>query len=406
VTYTNDLAAPLHVLCFVVEPNRFLDAFHLQHVRKGDGSPLGSYRLEGARLWVPLPQPLMGGQTTTLELAYRLDVPEQRGAFGSTGRQINLTDWYPHLPPRNDDGSWVLHEPAAVGEHLPYPTADFQVGLHLVETSQAWQFAVPSPAGETGEPLAFELQSARDLALSVSPDFIKLESAEGGFTLSAYVFPEHLSAGRHALDVALQSLQLYSKLFGPPPQKHLTIVEADFFDGRECSGLFFLDQAYFEAYTGRPAAWLTTLTAHETSHQWWFNKVGNDPALEPWLDEALATYSERLYYEHEHPDYVLWWWGFRVGSFNPTGDVDSAIYDHDGFRDYVDAVYLRGASMMEALRTHVGETTFLTFLGDYAARGASRINSGEDFFNLLAAYSDVELDPVLSPFFKHPLPLQ
>jgi hypothetical protein len=304
----------------------------------------------------------------------------------------------------DDLGGWVLHEPAAVGEHLPYPTAEFQVELRLMETSQGWQFAVPSRTGEAEEVLEFELQNARDLALSLSPDFMLLETAEGGFTLSAWVFPEHLAAGRHALDVAMQSLELYSELFGPPPQKHLTIVEADFLDGRECSGLFFLDQAYFEAYAGHPRGWLTTLTAHETSHQWWFNKVGSDPALEPWLDEALATYSERLYYEQYHPDLVLWWWGFRVGSFAPSGYVDSAIYDHGEFRAYVDAVYLRGASLMEALRTHVGEAAFLTFLGDYAAQGAGRINSGEDFLNLIKSHSNADLGPVFSTFFEHPPP--
>jgi len=43
--------------------------------------------------------------------------------------------------------------------------------------------------------------------------------------------------------------------------------------------------------------YLTTLSVHETAHQWWDGLVGTDQALEPWLDEALATYAERIFYQ-------------------------------------------------------------------------------------------------------------
>jgi aminopeptidase N len=31
--------------------------------------------------------------------------------------------------------------------------------------------------------------------------------------------------------------------------------------------------------------------AHEVAHRWWYGLVGNHSVYEPWLDEALATYS-------------------------------------------------------------------------------------------------------------------
>ena len=37
------------------------------------------------------------------------------------------------------------------------------------------------------------------------------------------------------------------------------------------------------------------LAAHETGHQWWFERVASDEAKEPWLDEALTTYSELVF---------------------------------------------------------------------------------------------------------------
>ena len=40
--------------------------------------------------------------------------------------------------------------------------------------------------------------------------------------------------------------------------------------------------------------------AHLLAHQWWGSAVGNDPAREPVLDEALAGWSALLYYEAIH----------------------------------------------------------------------------------------------------------
>jgi aminopeptidase N len=49
------------------------------------------------------------------------------------------------------------------------------------------------------------------------------------------------------------------------------------------------------------------MTPHELSHQWFYGFIGSNHALEPWLDEALATYAELLYYERYHPESVDWW---------------------------------------------------------------------------------------------------
>ena len=118
-------------------------------------------------------------------------------------------------------------------------------------------------------------------------------------------------------------------------------------------------------YNGTIKNNLVAIGVHEVSHQWWFGLVGNDQALEPWLDEALALYSERIYYETIYPYPVNWWWRFRVTWFSPSGWVDTGIYDGYAFRGYTDAVYLRGAQFLEAIRFRVGEKAFNAFLQDY-----------------------------------------
>ncbi len=37
---------------------------------------------------------------------------------------------------------------------------------------------------------------------------------------------------------------------------------------------------------------LQVIVAHETAHQWFYSLVGNDQERDPWLDEALASWSQ------------------------------------------------------------------------------------------------------------------
>ncbi|HNU09547.1 MAG TPA: citrate/2-methylcitrate synthase, partial [Pyrinomonadaceae bacterium] len=44
-------------------------------------------------------------------------------------------------------------------------------------------------------------------------------------------------------------------------------------------------------------------------------EIGDLANVDAWLDEALATYSEVIYYESIYPDLVSWWWGYRYFEF-------------------------------------------------------------------------------------------
>ena len=178
-------------------------------------------------------------------------------------------------------------------------------------------------------------------------------------------------------------------------------VEGDFYDGMEYSGLSYVGAGYYSEYDGTPRNLLTIISAHEVAHQWWYNQVGNDQAHEPWLDEALCTYSEPLFLARRYPDAVDWWWGFRIDYFGPQGAVNSTIYDHADFRGYVDAVYLRGAQMLRAMHTALGEERFLAFLRAYAAAQTGRLATAADFW---AAYADAGGDPaaIQAEYFANP----
>jgi aminopeptidase N len=185
------------------------------------------------------------------------------------------------------------------------------------------------------------------------------------------------------LSAATLATEQYASLFGMPPNNRIVIVQGDFPDGMEFSGLAYVSTNWFYAFDGGVQNFLTMITVHEVAHQWWYAKVGNDAAYDPWLDEALSTYSEYIYVEEFYPQFREWWWSFRVAWYNPQGDVDSDVYEFDSGRGYINAVYLRGVQMLHNIREDIGTEEFFDLLAAYAQAGDGQIATPELFWSLL-----------------------
>jgi aminopeptidase N len=145
------------------------------------------------------------------------------------------------------------------------------------------------------------------------------------------------------------------------------------------------------------------ISVHETAHQWWYGEVANDQALEPWLDEALCTFSELAYYENLHTESVDWWWETRVSSYQPEGNLEGSIYSYTQFEDeylrYRNATYLQGAKFLFELRSALGEEDFYRFLREYREQFQGGIATGDDFFQLLGTHLDLTNQGWMAAYF-------
>jgi len=99
ITYTNRSTQVFEELLLSIPPKNYPGSFTLQSMSDASGNPITNYREEGINLYVPLAQPLQPNQTTSLRLNFRLDFPTVEGTFGVSGRQTNLVNWYPYIPP-------------------------------------------------------------------------------------------------------------------------------------------------------------------------------------------------------------------------------------------------------------------------------------------------------------------
>ncbi len=311
ISYTNYTSESIPDLILVVEPNQWSGGFELVSMTWEDGENIIDYELKDAQLHIPLPQPLPPGERMGMKISYQLILPMipepseliRPVPYGYTERQTNIVDWYPYIPPYLAGSGWLVHPKWWFGEHQVFTMADFKVRLTLVEPVQDLIIAASAPAVQDGDRYSYQLESARTFALSASNQYLQQTTTVGNVTVNSYVFPFDKNGGQEVLRNTADALTLYNNLIMPYPHTSLSVVEADFLDGMEYDGLFFLSHGFFDLYDGTPKGYLTFIAAHETAHQWWYGLVGNDQALEPWLDEALCTYMEHVFYENVYPDY-------------------------------------------------------------------------------------------------------
>jgi hypothetical protein len=396
IRYYNNTGVALSDMVLSVQPNRYGGAFSLLVVYQ-DNVALSTYSLSDQRLTLNLPQPLQPGTATTLGIKFKINIPAKanEGLFGYDFNQIDLVDWYPFVVPYSN--GWVLHDPMPFGEHLVYDSADFEVNL---KTGADVVVAASAPAESNGDWTRYRLYGARTFTLSVSDEFLVAESAVGSVKIRSYYFDGYKAAAEGILYAAVQAVSIYSAKFAPYPYETLSIVQTDIHDGMETDGLVFIASDFYGQYGGGAKNNLVTIGVHEIAHQWWYGLVGNDQAMEPWLDEMMAIYSERIFYEFNYPRLLDWWWQFRVDYFSPTGYVDTTIYNGGTFRSYTNAVYLRGAHFMEDLRTRMGDDNFYAFLKDYAARYSRGRTTTADFFNTVRAHTQADISDVIMDYFS------
>ncbi len=387
IEFHNREAQPLGEIMLDVQANQWEAGFRLIELTVND--EIAEYALDLNRLKVNLDAPLETGCRLALDLEFDLQPAEiraglrsYRGFFGYSPRQLNLGHFLPTVAARLD-GGWRIHEPIGIGEQVVYDVADWRVNVSVNEAADTLVLAAPGKVRPNGAAnWNVELLNSRDFAISLSEEWRAAElRIADDVSVEVYAFADaqiyangvRLDGADHVLKEAEKALALYSRQFAPYQRERFVIVQGDFPDGMEFTGLVFVGGAWFTTFDGGPRNYLTLISVHEIAHQWWYAQVGNDSALNPWLDEALATYSEYLFIEEFYPAFKNWWWTFRVAGFFPQGKVDSEVYEFSTARAYINAVYLRGVQMLHNLRVDIGDEAFFDMLRAYLSAGAGLI---------------------------------
>jgi hypothetical protein len=405
ITYFNRTNQAMNEILLLVPPRYFPGTYSEGNI---SGDLVAQSRENGIQTMLSLESALQPGASTQIQIIFSLILPNRQGVFGWSDLQTNLVDWFPIIPPFDTADGWQFNERVVdasntiVGEYILAESADFNLRLRLSGSAKNLTIAASSEGKQLPDFIEYQLPLARTFSLSISDQFVTQDAQHQGVTIRTYVFPQHREAGEAIIEVAKNALDMFAELFYPYPRQTLSLVAADFLHNMETDGMLLISKGVIDFYRDAPLNNLTILLPHEISHQWLYSMIGNNPAREPWLDEAFATYSEALYYERFQSEHLEWWWANRVEGFEPKGWVDSTTSIPDGYAAYRDAVYLNGAKFLQSLRELLGDEAFFAAINQYINDNTYKIASGTNFFNAIRVHSDADLEILLRQFFERP----
>lgn len=292
------------------------------------------------------------GKRSTICIRYKIMLSEGDYRLGINNRCFALTRAYPYVAYYNS--GYQPRPFSEIGESESLEIADFEVSLkaknNMVIASSGSEINCERDGDYSTS--FYELENVRDFALFCSPYFT-LRSQTIGDTIFRYYFQDDKSYQANITE-GIEAYKLFSTSFSDYGYDSINIVRAPLSsNGMEYSCLCAVNE-------GLPKTQEGEVIAHEIAHQWWFLKVGNDQAYEPWLDESLAEFST-LYY-------LLKRGGGKIfqkrmeNAYNIARlrmlkrqqlKVNLSVYDYNA-QDYVDCVYTIGALLWVKLYEQYG----------------------------------------------------
>ena len=322
---------------------------------------------------------------------------------------------YPVVAVRDGD-DWRRKVEASVGDFIFNEAADYEVTVAANPGVEVFTSATET-GSKTEKGQTFTASALRDFAILAGRGLHSEHTEVNGVDVRSIYFTEHEKVGKRALVVAANSLRVFTSLFGPLPFKTVSIAEAPLVAGlgsAEFSGLNVIASAYFVDFDSpavrnlpeiireqRPSVEesLEWAVAHLVAHQWWGASVGNDPAREPLLDEALASWSSLLYYKRTYGeekaaavlnDQVRGVYRLYRTFGGDDMDANRPSRDYRNTFQYAAIVSAKGALMFVDLQKTLGEEKMFAALRNYYEANVYEIAQLEDLRVALVAEAPVE----------------
>lgn len=401
--YTNNETVSLDSLYLRLLPNGGASyaggSLTLENLRVNQSTVETRSSLNGSVIEVVLPESLPPGEMVALDFSLQGQVPEGLeegrtgyGIYGLNDGVLCLAGWYPQVAVYDEDG-WNLDPVSAIGDSVYADVAFFDVRVTAPSGLTIAATGVESKREDSGQKSLtyFASGPVREFFLIMGKDFQHDSRKVGDVKVNVY-FPPALAAGGSAsLDIASRAVEIFNRRFGPYPFTELDIVAApmQYAAGVEFPGIVLVRTDLYEAPDD--PGFLTT-TAHEVAHQWWYNTVGNDVFDEPWLDEALTTYSSLIYWQDAlGPSGGQGYQTYLQGRYDDLvakgldGQVTGSLAYFEELEPlvYARVVYTKGALYFAAVRKEIGDKAFFEALQAYYAAHRFGIATGDD---LLAAF--------------------
>lgn len=245
-------------------------------------------------------------------------------------------------------------------------------------------------------------------------DFVEASSSDGTL-VRVYCQVGKANQGKFALDVAVKTLDVYTKYFALPyslPKLDMVAIP-DFSAGamenyglvtyRE-TALLYDDRHSAAANKQRVAV----VVAHELAHQWFGNLVTMEWWTHLWLNEGFATWVSYLAADALFPEWKIWTqflddytMGLRLDALAESHPIEVDINHAREIDEIFDAIsYRKGASLIRMLQNYLGAECFQRSLASYIKRFSCSNAKTEDLWTVLEEESGEPVKTLMDSWTK------
>jgi hypothetical protein len=355
IAFHNGGSVPLDEIWLRLWPNGIAGCAGSLPIRASgmEGGVAGDLEVDCTALPVTLDAPVPQDGTGEIRFRIAIDLPHRNDRFGWANGLAFLGSALPALAISDADGTH-LDPYSDLGESFYSQVGRYSVTLDVPQglATPATGTLSSAVAADGRVVRTYTAGDVRDFAWAAGRLRQRTTSDRDGVLVRVWHPRGRGEDGRIALNAAVRAMNEYRRSFGPYGYPEVDVVTAEYvtFGGMEYPTLVFANPS--------PA-----VVAHELAHQWWYGVVGNDEYREPWLDEAFASWSERLVDDRDAASGCRQrpWLSDSARISNGMGYWDA----HPG--EYNPVVYAQGACALSALAARFGLGRFLDVLAHYVA---------------------------------------
>ena len=369
-------------------------------------------------LAVPLPNPVLPGETINVEIEWTSKVPRTFARTGTIGDYYFIAQWFPKIGVLEEDG-WNCHQfHTATNFFADYGVYDVRLtvptGWVLGATGREQSVTDNADGTATHH---YHAEDVHDFAWTTSRDFVDLKSRFehpdlGDVDIRLLLQPEHRGQAERHFEATRQTFHYFGDWFGAYPYDHVTVVDPAWQSGS--GGMEY--PTLFTAGTRWLAPTTTNgpeeVTVHEAGHQFFYGVIGSNEVEHAWLDEGLNTFATARTVDQYFPHYwerrffgtfIPWTFtdipwsraidGSRLARYRPNARMD--IQATPTFRYWPGSMfstaYYKTALWLHTLERYLGWPTLQRGMSTYYDRWQFAHPKPQDFFDTISEAANMDL---------------